>query len=667
VQSFIGFTIAGISLGAIYAIAASGLVVTYTTSGVFNFAHGAIGMLMAFVYWQLRVHQHLPAPVATFLVLFIAAPLLGAAIERVLIRKLDINDTGTTIVITLGLMVFLMGIATRLWPATSSRALPHLFGLQRHISLAGNRITYDKITAIVVALLVALFLRLLFYRLRVGVAMRAVVDDRDLTALNGAIPARISMLSWAIGASLGGLAGILQASSGGLDVINLTFLVVNSFAAAMLGRLKSLPMTFVGALVLGLSSSYLIGYLQPKGFFQNLVPSLPTLFLFLILVFLPPARLRAGTQTRTRQPRIPGRIESAVGAGLFVVATAVVVNLLQGTNLLAMAQGISIGIFGLSLVLLTGYGGQVSLCQYSFVGVGAYLFARYGGAGSPLTLLLVAAVGAALGAIIALPALRLKHLYLALATLAFARLADYMFFQQQSVLGRRSMPVHRLSLPLFSVKGDRANVIMLAVVFSVLALMVLAIRRGPFGRLLSAVKDSEAACATLGLNLTTTKVAVFSLSTAMAAVGGALYGASEGTINQNLFLYNLSLFLLLIVVVWGIKTPSAAVLGGLAYATVTVIIEPHLPSAWQQPLPYLLTGWGAIALGRNPNGVIGDLSARVADLRERLGRQQPAGGGTGGAVALRASRNGAAAATPATAGATGYQTDEGVPVVASAD
>jgi branched-chain amino acid transport system permease protein len=332
-----------------------------------------------------------------------------------------------------------------------------------------------------------------------------------------------------------------------------------------------------------------------------------------------------------------------------------------------MAQGISIGIFGLSLVLLTGYGGQVSLCQYSFVGVGAYLFARYGGAGSPLTLLLVAAVGAALGAIIALPALRLKHLYLALATLAFARLADYMFFQQQSVLGRRSMPVHRLSLPLFSVKGDRANVIMLAVVFSVLALMVLAIRRGPFGRLLSAVKDSEAACATLGLNLTTTKVAVFSLSTAMAAVGGALYGASEGTINQNLFLYNLSLFLLLIVVVWGIKTPSAAVLGGLAYATVTVIIEPHLPSAWQQPLPYLLTGWGAIALGRNPNGVIGDLSARVADLRERLGRQQPAGGGTGGAVALRASRNGAAAATPATAGATGYQTDEGVPVVASAD
>src|SRR4030088_820778 len=145
-DAFIGYTIAGVAIGAIYAIAASGLVVTYTTSGVFNFAHGAIGMLMAFVYWQLRVHHHLPAPLATFLVLFIAAPLLGAAIERALIRKLDINDNGTTIVITLRLMVFLMGIATRLWPATRSRALPPRFGLQRHLSIAGNRITYDKIT-----------------------------------------------------------------------------------------------------------------------------------------------------------------------------------------------------------------------------------------------------------------------------------------------------------------------------------------------------------------------------------------------------------------------------------------------------------------------------------------------------------------------------------------
>src|SRR6266478_2635586 len=110
-QSFIGFTIAGIATGAIYAIAATGLVVTYTTSGVFNFAHGATGMLMAFLYWQLRVADHWSAPLALAAVLLFAAPLYGIFIERVLIRPLDPGDTGTTLVVTIGLLVASMGAA----------------------------------------------------------------------------------------------------------------------------------------------------------------------------------------------------------------------------------------------------------------------------------------------------------------------------------------------------------------------------------------------------------------------------------------------------------------------------------------------------------------------------------------------------------------------------
>ena len=85
---FLAFTITGIVTGSVYAIAASGLVVTYTTSGIFNFAHGAIGMVMAFLYWQLRVQMHWPAPIALIVVLFILSPLLGAVIERVMMRRL---------------------------------------------------------------------------------------------------------------------------------------------------------------------------------------------------------------------------------------------------------------------------------------------------------------------------------------------------------------------------------------------------------------------------------------------------------------------------------------------------------------------------------------------------------------------------------------------------
>src|SRR5947208_4413795 len=113
---FLALTITGIVTGAIYAVAASGLVVTYTTSGIFNFAHGAIGMVMAFLYWQLRVHFHWPAPIALFVVLFVLAPLFGALIERILMRNLRGGDTGTSLVITIGLLLAMIGLANVLWP-----------------------------------------------------------------------------------------------------------------------------------------------------------------------------------------------------------------------------------------------------------------------------------------------------------------------------------------------------------------------------------------------------------------------------------------------------------------------------------------------------------------------------------------------------------------------
>jgi branched-chain amino acid transport system permease protein len=626
-QTFIGFTLGGIAVGAIYAIAASGLVVTYTTSGVFNFAHGAIGMVMAFLYWQLRFHSHVPAPAALFIVLFVAAPLLGALIEVVLIRRLNITDAGTTLVVTLGLLIFCMGVGYLFWPPTVTRTMPIFFGANRFISIGGTRVSYEQVLAVVLAIVVAGLLRLLFFQTRTGITMRAVVDDRDLTALNGATPAFASLLSWAIGAGLGALAGVLQASlTNSLNVIDLTFLIVNSFAAAMLGRLRSLPLTFAGALGLGLLDRYVTGYVHLTGKLQHLRSVLPVLFLFAVLLVLPAVRLRGGRLVGTRVPRVPRSRESALAAAVFVVVTAVGVNFLHGVNLTAAAQGISIGIFGLSLVVLTGYGGQVSLCQYSFVGLGAFVFARVAGDGNPLGLLVVAVIAAAVGALVALPALRLRGLYLALSTLAFAELAYFMFFLQPNVMGRSALKVHRLALPLFSVKTDRANVVMLAVAFSLLALMVLAIRRGPFGRTLGAMRDSEAACATLGLNLTVTKMAVFALSASMAAVGGALYGASQHTVTSDNFIYIQSLFLVLVIYIWGVNSPSGALLGGLSYTIINVIVVPHLSTRLGGSLRYLAVGLGIIGLSRYPSGVIGQWSEALENLRSRLGGRIGPGG-----------------------------------------
>src|SRR5438309_5322809 len=125
-KDVLSFTIIGIVTGSIYAVTGLGLVMTYTTSGIFNFAHGAIGMLMAFTYWDLRFHHSLPAPIALFLVIGVFAPLLGALIERVLMRNLHGRSTGTSLVVTIGLMVMLIGVAQTLWPP-QGRQFPEFF------------------------------------------------------------------------------------------------------------------------------------------------------------------------------------------------------------------------------------------------------------------------------------------------------------------------------------------------------------------------------------------------------------------------------------------------------------------------------------------------------------------------------------------------------------
>jgi branched-chain amino acid transport system permease protein len=431
--------------------------------------------------------------------------------------------------------------------------------------------------------------------------MRGVVDDRQLMAMNGRNPAMLNSLSWMIGAALGGLAGILTASTYSLDVINLTLLVLNSFAAAMLGRLRNLTLTFVGAIVLGLADSYVSVYLHLTGWLTELRPVLPTLFLFVVLLALPAVRLRAGTAPVSKAIRIPSAKASVVQGALLVAVALVAAPLMHGTVLGNVNEGVALGIGALSIVLLSGYGGQLSLAQYAFFGFGAWLFGVTGG-GSLLGLLIAAAAGAGLGVLVALPALRLRGLELALSTLAFGTLAYYMFFSQPSIMGGSDLVIPRLHLPGLSLRGDQANLVFLTVVFALLSAGVLAIRRGRFGRILVATKDSEAACATLGLNLRLTKIVLFALATALATFGGALYGSTQQVVTSNDFEYIYSLFIVLIVYIWGVSTPGAALAGGLSLA-LTPLLEVHLPIRFQA-LTYFLTGFGALVILVRPEGIL---------------------------------------------------------------
>jgi branched-chain amino acid transport system permease protein len=635
-SDFVSFTIFGLVLAAIYAVAASGLVVTYTTTGVFNFAHGAVGMICAYIFWQLNVGWGWPMLPSVLVVLFVVAPLMGVAIDRIIMRGIEGVSEVTKVVVSIGLLFGLISLAPLIWTTKRSYAPISFFGGSK-VTVFNVGVTWHQITAIIVAIGVAVGLRALLHGTRIGVAMRAVVDNRSLARLNGARPTRIASFSWAVGCMLAALAGILIQERIGFDPVGLTFLVVNAYAAAVVGRLTSLTYTFVGAVILGLLQSYAQGYLSanpswvPDGIdiTTPLRLAIPVILLFIALLVLPNAPLRTHGIQRLRETAArPTWRKASIGFVVLIAAVAVLSGFMGAADMSGWSRGLALAIIMLSLVPLTGYGGQISLAQMSFAGIGAFVMAHWGTGGSPLGLVAAVAICAVLGALVALPALRLRGIYLALATLAFAYFVDKVVFQQTAFVGSGNMPVDRVALGPLTFESNRSYMILLAVVFCLVGLGVIWIRLGSFGRRLQAMKDSPAACATLGLNLTVTKMQVFMLSAAIAGLGGAMLAGVQQTAQIDDYNAIQNLPILLMAVAGGIALVSGALFGGVVYAGFAIITA-HLPQVeimgtegkvLLADLLLMAPALIGISLGRNPNGAVHEISTQFAALRERVRR-----------------------------------------------
>jgi branched-chain amino acid transport system permease protein len=619
VSVFLSFTVLGIVFGAVYGVLAIGLVVTYNTTGVFNFAQGAVGMVAAFSYWELWQNEHWPFLLAIAFIVLVEAPVLGLVVEFVLFRRIHGATVERSLMVSLGLLVILLGVATIFWSSPDIiRAVPPFFtqsnGTVLSVRLFGaNGVTlqYQQIMIVVVTAVVGIGLGVFLRRARLGVAMRAVVDDPELVALAGAKPYRLSQMGWVLGFMLAAVAGVLIAplvGQTGLTSTQLTLLALNGFAAAVVGRLRSLPMTFVGALVLGLLTYYAQGYLPGHinaGLAAVLVEVIPVVFLFLVLLVIPAARLApAGRLALRPVPRVVTGRQSAAGAVLLVALMVVLAAMVGTTVLSTLSQGLALGIVGLSLVLLVGFAGQVSLCQLTFMGIGAFTMGKTLGGDSWWGLLLAVAVSGAVGALVALPTLRLRGLYLALATLAFGAVMYSAFFDNSSVISDGTqINVGRLRLPFMSTVGNEAQLIEVAVAAALCAVVVGLVRRSAYGRRLVAMSDSPAAFAMVGLNAVRTKVIVFSLSAAMAGLGGVFYAGQQGGIGATDVQYIGSLTLLLFVAIWGIRTLTGALLGGMTAAALPVL-QTHLPTSLAD-LVGLAAGIGIVLLARHPEGVLG--------------------------------------------------------------
>src|SRR3954471_8475779 len=438
-SDFLAYTIAGIIYGAGFALIASGFVLTYTTSRIFNMAHGAMAMAAAFVYYDLAFGHDWPKGLALVFVVGVIAPLFGVVVDRLVMRNLADAPVNISLVVTIGIFSLIYGAVLKAFPASKVGTVEPLFPNVK-IHLPGDAaIDGNALVTVFLAIAVAIGFYLFFKLTRTGVAMRAVVDNRSLLALHGASPGFMSALSWAVGSALAAVAGILLSASTsiGLDYIQLTLLVITGYAAAILGRLENLPLTFVGALILGLSYEYSAAYLPQSRVWTGFKTGEAAIFLFLVLILLPRSPLRVGQIRGIRSVPVAGWTRTLACGGVLIVGVWMLSTVIgNGATINATNVGLAFvyGSMMLSLVLLTGYGGYLNLAPIAFAGIGVLTVVKIGST-SPYVLVVAMAVSAAIGAVLGLLAIRLGALYLAIATLAFAELVDYVVFQSKLGFG----------------------------------------------------------------------------------------------------------------------------------------------------------------------------------------------------------------------------------------
>jgi branched-chain amino acid transport system permease protein len=619
--SLLNLLVFSLPLAGIYAMSASGLVVVYTTTGVFNFAQGAIGMFFAYVYWQFTdsfTGWGWPTWVALPLVILVLAPLAGVALDRVIMRHLQGQSLVVQLMVTVGLMFAFIGLAGLIWDQQEAHSLPPLFG-GRGFNVGDVVVTWHRLTTILTAVGLAIGLRILLFRTRLGIAMRAVVDNRGLAALTGARATLLSGFAWGLGCAVAALAGILLAPEANMAAGGaLTLLIITAFAAAVVGRLRSLPLTYLGAVILALAIGWSNNFLSFVGRWTSVSDALPSIMLFIVLLLLPRAQLRfARTHVLRKVERVSTVRDTAIGMAALFVFMFLLSGSLSDANLSRFELGMCTALVALSLVPLIGWAGQVSLAPLAFAGIGATVYARMGGDhGSIWAVFLAALICIPIGALLAFPALRLQGLYLALATMAFASLVELMFFAQPFAIGAGTRVVSHLHLFGFDFEDRRSLLLLVTAVFGLASLGVVALRRSAFGRRLIALRDSEAASSTVGVNILETKLAVFALSAAMSGFAGAFLAMHYRTITSqqnNGFGMLMGLAIVLALVIGGVACVSGALFAGI-FGLATILIQENWHLELWKTIAFLAPGLAALGVIRNPAGAVVEIGEGFAPL-----------------------------------------------------
>ena len=515
------FALLGLGLGALYSLASQGLMVIYRGSGVLSFAHGAIGMVGAYVEWEVKVKYHQPIWLAWAVGLLTCA-VIGALAHLLVMRQLRRASPLARIVATLGLLIILQAAAVLRYGARVTtvaselpRTLVHPFGLA---------VSVDRFILVAIAAVMSAVLWAVYRYTRFGLATSAVAENQRAASSLGMSPDWVATANWALGSALAGMAAILIAPIVQLQVATMTNLVLAAMAAALVAGFRSFPIAFVAGMVIGIGQTELVRYVDTTG----VSSSLP----FAVIVVWMIVRGQALPLRDFFLQRLP-----AVGSGqvryralcIALAVTAVVIFSVPLRWQDAFVTTFAMGLVLLSVVVVTGYAGQLSLAQFALAGFGALVAGRLVDArGWPFPLALLAGVVATvpLGALFALPAVRARGINLAIVTLGLGTAIELMIFNNSRFVGGYSGTLigkpHLFGWDFNAIVHPARYAVVCMGLFTVVALMVANLRRGRSGRRLLAVRTNERAAAALGISVPGVKVYAFAVSAGIAAIGGTL-------------------------------------------------------------------------------------------------------------------------------------------------
>jgi branched-chain amino acid transport system permease protein len=612
--------ISGLALGSLYGVIGVGIVLIYRTSRIINFAAGAVGAVPAIVALLLVLQHHIPY-LAVLPIVLVGGPLLGALTDILVMRQFDDSPRLIATVITIGIAqsFAVLGSFLPVWlgdEAAAGAQVPTPWAnLVWHNSRGQPLLTGNEIAAFVTVGVVTLGLAAFLRYSRVGIALRASADNADRALMLGIPVRRVRVAAWALAGLLAALAIYVQAPLiGSPSNATLGFdTLLYALAAAVVSRMERFGLTLAAGMGIGvLITSTIIS----SG--DNSVSSSLMVIVILGALLLQPRRhVRAfdaeGTWQTVKQYRpIPAELRrlpevAAARWGMLVVIVGLVVALpylvgADNTSYLVLLP--LYGIVAVSLVVLTGWAGQISLGQFGLVGVSAGVA---GGliANHNIDFFAALAVGIATGAvaavIIGLPSLRMQGLYLAVTTLAFGYAVPNYVLNEHYWLGRHILPSGfgaHLSRPILygriDLIGDRAFYYVCLVFLALVVLAALAFRRNRSGRVLIAQNDNPRAATAYAINPARARLAAFVVSGGIAGLAGALFDYAQQNVVPGTYGIQASILVFLIVAISGISSVPWAVVGVMLFEA-TVTFGPRIYGLFHSEtitsvIPLILTG-----------------------------------------------------------------------------